>query len=533
MSQALHNKMVLLATLIACVLIGGGNVNAQTERMLQPAAKHLAALGRDIYLGRNSRDANAALRGSDVRLSQRELACVNCHGRDGGGSREGGLAAPAIRWQDLSVKKQVGDQRTRAAYDEHAFMRALIQGVDASGNTLGAAMPAFSFTPEEVAGLLTYLKVIGTKSEPAEIGVEESVIHVGSVLPMTGRLALLGESLRDTLLACFAEVNAKGGIYGRRIELVVADADGSPHSGQRATAALLENGKIFSFIANLETIRSPQLDALLERHAAPLVGPLSLAGANFAGGAKKMIYDLLPAASDQLRALADYLHKQGVKKIGLVTASNALTQAALPQLQQQLDGHRMQTLAVTFSAEDMAAGKTVKQLQAAQVEAIIFIGNAEDLRQLATAMAQKNWSVPLGISAQSAGEGMFDLPPEVSEKIIIAYPATLPAHIDWGVMETALKTEGHDLPYPVLQSLAWSAAQVFIESAKRSGRDLTRERLRDALNSLHQFPTLGLPPLGFSRSNTTGLSGAFMVRIEASSRRYLPLTDWVSPRNIF
>ena len=78
---------------------------------------------------------------------------------------------------------------------------------------------------------------------------------------------------------------------------------------------------------------------------------------------------------------------------------------------------------------------------------------------------------------------------------------------------------------PNRYSLAgYFAGMLFVEGAKRAGRNLTRESLIAALESVKGFESGILPPLTIGPDHETQKQGLW-VRVEKG--RFKPLTDWL------
>jgi len=72
---------------------------------------------------------------------------------------------------------------------------------------------------------------------------------------------------------------------------------------------------------------------------------------------------------------------------------------------------------------------------------------------------------------------------------------------------------------------AYGAASALVEGLKRAGRDLTREKLVDALETLDKFETKVIRPTTFSKDNHEGIrSASFFVIEEGGKRKMLPTT---------
>jgi hypothetical protein len=65
------------------------------------------------------------------------------------------------------------------------------------------------------------------------------------------------------------------------------------------------------------------------------------------------------------------------------------------------------------------------------------------------------------------------------------------------------------------QTLA--AAKILIEALRRAGRDVTRERLVDALEGLQNYHTGLMAPVSFSASRHIGTEGLWIVPLDGGA----------------
>jgi branched-chain amino acid transport system substrate-binding protein len=70
-------------------------------------------------------------------------------------------------------------------------------------------------------------------------------IAIGVAGPMTGDLAVFGEQLRRGAEAAVEDVNAKGGVLGRQLRLVIADDQCDPRKAVNAAHSLVDQGVVF------------------------------------------------------------------------------------------------------------------------------------------------------------------------------------------------------------------------------------------------------------------------------------------------
>jgi branched-chain amino acid transport system substrate-binding protein len=69
-------------------------------------------------------------------------------------------------------------------------------------------------------------------------------IKVGVLLPLTGKLAKFGEIENKSFLMALDEINAAGGVNGKKIELIIEDTTGKPDVGRSAIEKLISQDKV-------------------------------------------------------------------------------------------------------------------------------------------------------------------------------------------------------------------------------------------------------------------------------------------------
>jgi mono/diheme cytochrome c family protein len=91
--------------------------------------------------------------------------CASCHGLNGEGGRKGDVVAPDITYGGLSRPSTASASsiRQRPPYTDALLARAIIQGLDSSGEQLSPLMPRWMLSKSELQDLLTYLKHLGNK----------------------------------------------------------------------------------------------------------------------------------------------------------------------------------------------------------------------------------------------------------------------------------------------------------------------------------------------------------------------------------
>ena len=107
-------------------------------------------------------------------------------------------------------------------------------------------------------------------------GVSKDEIVVGSIQDLSGPLAGFSKPARNGMQMRVDEINALGGVNGRKIKLIVEDSGYDPKKGILATQKLVQNDKIFAMMGTIGTgVAMASMPILFEKdipHIFPLTG---------------------------------------------------------------------------------------------------------------------------------------------------------------------------------------------------------------------------------------------------------------------
>jgi len=458
------------------------------------------------------------------------FSCSGCHGMRGEGKSEGGVTAGNITWSNLV--KPYGHThptgRKHGPFTDSSLIRAVVNGVDSEGNELLVAMPRYKLSAEDMADLIAYLKRIETDLDP---GLTETTITVGLVLPTSGALAEVGAAMKDVLAAYFDNINSRGGIFNRKIELKIAEAG----AGGAATAAqnFAHKEQIFAFVSGLTAGSDPQFAALARTEEIPFIGPSTLLP-HLENPANKYLFYVLPGVAEQARSLVNFAAAQPELKgarTALVYSDTTLGNAAGNAAEQQA---KQAGLWVTdkfvFKPEYFDALGILNQLKHGNATSLFFFGEGKEQTQFLNEAAALGWPRNLFFLGALSGRDLSPTSqPEVSQKIFLAFP-TVPSDVSSEATAEfrALQEKYKIAPrHTAAQLSAFAAAKVFVEGLTRSGRDLSREKFVNALDTLYNYETGVTPRLTFGPNRRVGAAGAHIVSFDPAKKEFTPL-GWVN-----
>ena len=115
----------------------------------------------------------------------------------------------------------------------------------------------------------------GQASAQGSTGVTADKILLGQSVALTGPAAQLGIQMRNGVKAYLDYVNEKGGIHGRRLELVTVDDGYEASRAGPTTKQLIEEHKVFALIGFVGTPTMAAAMPVFTQAKVPLVGPFT------------------------------------------------------------------------------------------------------------------------------------------------------------------------------------------------------------------------------------------------------------------
>lgn len=145
-------------------------------------------------------------------------------------------------------------------------------------------------------------------SAHAQQGVTDTEIVIGDILPLTGPPALLGVAHNLGVKTAVAEVNAAGGIHGRKVRLVSEDDGYVPTRTVQGVRKLINNDKIFAFTSISGTAQSEAAMPLLKQSGIPAMAPITTHEGLYKPVVKNVFavgYDMGNAVEELVSMMAD------------------------------------------------------------------------------------------------------------------------------------------------------------------------------------------------------------------------------------
>jgi branched-chain amino acid transport system substrate-binding protein len=351
------------------------------------------------------------------------------------------------------------------------------------------------------AGLL-FVAALSSSACFAENGVTVDTVVLGQSVALTGPASALGIEMRNGAKVYFDYVNAKGGVHGRKIELITLDDGYEPARTVPNTKKLIEESKVFALFGYVGTPTSSAALPLFTEAKVPFFGAFT--GAELLRQPfNRYIFNVRASYYDETEKIVEQLVSTGSKNIAVFYQDDAYGQAGLKGVELAM-GRRNLKIATTGTVErnTVKVAQAVKGINAAQPDAVVMISAykscGEFIRQMKTqGSAAQFYNVSFVGSKALADElGAEGTGVAISQVVPFPWGTAVPVVREY---QALMLRAGHkEFTFTTVEGFL--AAKVFVEGLRRAGRELTRERLIAALEKMNDVD-LGGFYVGFTPTN--------------------------------
>jgi len=223
-------------------------------------------------------------------------------------------------------------------------------------------------------------------------------IKLGLVAALSGQSAKSGEGITRGLQVAIDEVNAKGGVLGRPLELVRRDDESNPAKGQTAARELMDREGVAALFGGIDSPVSQAIVPIVNGAKMPFMGVWA-AATNITRNGATPNYCFRVSAVDALvdrRLIAHVTGPMGAKKPGLMLVNNGWGESNNSGLTTAAAAAGVILAGVErFDEKDVDMLPQLQRLRAEGADAVILVGNAAPGSQVVKAMQRSAWSVPI------------------------------------------------------------------------------------------------------------------------------------------
>ena len=314
-------------------------------------------------------------------------------------------------------------------------------------------------------------------------------IKIGLMCPLTGKWASEGQDMKNIVSLLVDETNAKGGINGSKVELVVEDDAGDPRTAALAAQKLASAG-VVAVIGTYGSAVTEATQNILAESELVQIGTGSTS-VRLTEKGLPLFFRTCPRDDAQGKAAAAII-KAGYKKVALLHDNSSYAKGLAEESQAALEKAGVKIIfydALTPGERDYTAILT--KLKAANPDLIFFTGYYPETGMLLRQKKEMGWDVPMmGGDAANHQDLVKIAGPEAAAGYVFVSPP-LPQDMDTDEAKNflkAFKDRYKTVPVSVWAVLAGDAYKV-LEAAIAKGND-DPEKIAEWLKQLKELPTL-------------------------------------------
>jgi len=362
-------------------------------------------------------------------------------------------------------------------------------------------------------------------------GVTDTEILIGNIQDLSGPMKELGAVLPAGSNLYFQYINEQGGVHGRQIKMIVEDHQYNPQKAVVAAKKLIEKDQVFCLYNVIGTSPCEAIRPILAETGTPLIAPATQSGtmSDLSRVAGDLIFHTDTGYDKQTNILVDYiLENDEIAKIGLIYqdddyGANVLKGAAEAE---NRTGVSIQKEAYQRGATDFAG--QVGNLIKGGVNHVIIAGVVKEpiiVMKTAAAMGfspQFYGTSPtmdhrIALAAGPAGEGF------ISANFADLWNSDASEAVHY--RELCAKYEVPEAYMGMYHFYGYITAKVLVEGLERAGKNPTRKRLVNGLETLKNWDSGAFPPITYNSNDHAGTESVTLVQVKDGVQTVI--TNWI------
>ncbi|WP_371323688.1 ABC transporter substrate-binding protein [Dechloromonas sp. ZY10] len=315
-------------------------------------------------------------------------------------------------------------------------------------------------------------------------------IKIGSVLSVTGPAAFLGDPELKTLQQYVEEINKKGGVIGRPLQLVHYDDGSDANKANGFAKRLIDDDKVDVMVGGTTTGATMSMVPLVEKAGVPFI---SLAGAVvIVEPVKKHVFKTPHTDRMAAEKVFEDMKKRGLTKVALLSETSGFGQSGKKETEAVAAKYGITLVASeTYGPKDTDMSPQLTKIKnTAGVQALFVFGLGQGPAIVTKNFKQLGMSLPLYQSHGVASE----------EFIKLAGPAAEGVRLPASALLVANKLDNKDPQKPVVVGYskafeekwktdvsafgghAYDGLMIAVDAIKRAG-STDKAKVRDAIEA--------------------------------------------------
>ncbi len=346
-------------------------------------------------------------------------------------------------------------------------------------------------------------------------------IKIGAVLAVTGPASFLGGPEARTLEMLVEDLNAKGGINGDKIQMIIKDTTGSPEKAVSFAKQLIEEDNVVAIIGPSTSGETMSLKKIAEDAKTPLI---SCAAAEvIVNPVASYVFKVPQNDSFAAQKIFQEMKNLGIARIAVLSSNTGFGQAGKEQLTKIAPDFGIQIVeSEVYDKQITDLSAVIAKIKAnKEVQAVVNWSIEPAQAIVAKNMRQAGWDVPLFQSHGFANIKYVEAGGVASEGIIFPAGRLLIANLlpDSHPQKAVLVKYVSDYETKYKENAStfgghgYDALMLLDAAIKAGGAD--REKIRTALEKIKDFPgTDGVFTFSATDHNGLGIDAFEMMTVK-------------------
>jgi branched-chain amino acid transport system substrate-binding protein len=152
-------------------------------------------------------------------------------------------------------------------------------------------------------------------------GACQDTVKIGVILPLTGSQAAFGEALKNGFLIALDEINAKGGVLGKKLQLDIYDDQSKPDQAVQGVSKLVDQDRMTLILGSFSSESTMAMIPAVTQRQVPLIIPIALAD-NLLESKSPWIFRVGSTTTDYARVTVAFLKGNGAPKTMAIVYEN-------------------------------------------------------------------------------------------------------------------------------------------------------------------------------------------------------------------
>lgn len=199
-------------------------------------------------------------------------------------------------------------------------------------------------------------------------------IKIGALFASTGPASSLGLPEKQTVEMLVAKINAKGGVLGRKLDVIIYDTEGDETKAVTLAKRLVSDDKVSAIIG---PTRSGPSMAIIETINNAMIPNVSCAASykivtDENGNARKWIFKTPQSDSMAVEKIYDYFNKNNIAKIAIMSVSNGYGDSGREELLRLAPNYNLEIVAdERFGQDDVDMTAQLTKIKGSDAQAIV------------------------------------------------------------------------------------------------------------------------------------------------------------------